>query len=120
MEATAGGIDRIIESEFGGNLETDVAVLKPGGVIAAYSSTAVPTPVFPYYTLAARGGAVRVIQSFGFSPEIRVAVARMVSAMSASGDLQVAIGKTFELDAIAAAHEAVENQQVIGNVVIRI
>jgi NADPH2:quinone reductase len=120
MEATAGGIDRIIESEFGGNLETDVAVLKPGGVIAAYSSTAVPTPVFPYYTLAARGGAVRVIQSFGFSPEIRVAAARMVSAMSASGDLQVAIGKTFELDAIAAAHEAVENQQVIGNVVIRI
>ena len=120
MEATSGGIDRIIESEFGGNLETDVAVLKPGGVIAAYSSTAVPVPVFPYYTLAAKGGAVRVIQSFGFSPEIRIAVARMVSAMSASGDLQVAIGKTFELDAIAAAHEAVENQQVVGNVVIRI
>ena len=120
MEATSGGIDRIIESEFGGNLKTDVAVLKPGGVIAAYSSTAVPDPVFPYYTLAARGGAVRVIQSFGFSPEIRIAVARMVSAMSASGDLQVAIGKTFELDAIAAAHEAVENQQVVGNVVIRI
>ena len=120
MEATAGGIDRIIESEFGGNLETDVAVLKPGGVIAAYSSTAVPAPVFPYYTLAARGGAVRVIQSFGFSTEIRVAVAQMVGAMSASGDLQVAIGKTFELDAIAAAHEAVENQQVVGNVVIRV
>tara|TARA_X000000950_G_scaffold69237_1_gene85748 strand:+ start:551 stop:1546 length:996 start_codon:yes stop_codon:yes gene_type:complete len=120
MEATTDGIDRIIESEFGGNLKTDVAVLKPGGVIAAYSSTAVPDPVFPYYTLAARGGAVRVIQSFGFSSEIRIAVARMVSAMSASGDLQVAIGKTFELDAIAAAHEAVENQQVVGNVVIRI
>lgn len=120
MEATAGGVDRIIESEFGGNLETDVAVLKPGGVIAAYSSTAVPAPVFPYYTLAARGGAVRIIQSFGFSPEIRGAVARMVSTMSASGHLQVAIGRTFELDAIAAAHESVESQQVVGNVVIRI
>ena len=44
----------------------------------------------------------------------------MVSTMSASGDLHVAIGKTFELDAIAAAHEAVESQQVVGNVVIRI
>ena len=120
MEATAGGADRIIEPEFGGNLETDVAVLKPGGVVAAYSSTAVPAPVFPYYTLAARGGAVRVIQSFGFAPEIRRAVERMVSAMSAAGDLQVAIGRSFGLDAIAAAHEAVESQQVVGNVVIRI
>ena len=64
-------VDRVIELEFGGNLLADISVLRAGGVIAAYSSTQVPEPTFPYYQLAAKGGTIRVIQSFGFSDDIR-------------------------------------------------
>ncbi len=35
--------------------------------LAAYSSTTVPNPTFPYYKLAAKGGQINLIQSLQFT-----------------------------------------------------
>ena len=49
---TAGqGVQRIVEVEFGGNLEVSEHILSPNGVIAAYGSVAEGNPVIPFYDL---------------------------------------------------------------------
>ena len=120
-EITDGkGVDRIVELEFGANLHTDFAVLKPRGVIAAYSSTQEPNPCFPYYTLATKGGTLHVIQSFGFSKAIRQKAIKYINELCDFGQLNVAIGKIYPLDKISVAHDLVEQQEICGNVVLRI
>lgn len=121
MDWTNGeGVDRIIELEFGGNLQNDVELLRARGVIAAYSSSQIPEPVFPYYQIASKGGVIRIIQSFGFSDEIRRDVIATVNKLCAKQKLDVSIGKTYPLEEIANAHMDVETERVIGNVVIEI
>ncbi len=114
------GVDRIVEVDFGANLAVDVAVLKPNGLIASYSSTAVPEPVFPYYALAYKGVTLRLVQGFNLPPDARSAAVRDIAQWSRAGRLQHAIGAVFELADIARAHEAVEQRTVIGNVVVQI
>lgn len=49
MEATAGqGVDRIVDVEFGGNLDVSKAVLGVGGTICTYGSMGDPTPTLPF------------------------------------------------------------------------
>ena len=50
LDITNGvGVDRIVEVEFGGNLQTIGKILKSGGIIAAYGAMTVPEPVLPFY-----------------------------------------------------------------------
>ncbi len=114
------GVDRIVEVEFGGNLAADIAVLKPNGTIAAYSSTAVPEPVFPYYALAFKGANIRLVQGFNLPADARAAGQAEIARLAEAGDLSVAVGARFPLDRIAEAHSAVEAGSVVGNVVVEI
>ena len=121
MEWTNGeGVDRIIELEFGGNLQSDATLLRARGVIAAYSSSQIPEPVFPYYQIASKGGVIRIIQSFGFSDEIRRDVIASVNKLVAKQKLNISIGKAYPIEEIANAHVDVETEKIIGNVVLEI
>ena len=119
LELTDGaGVDRVVEVDFGANLATDIAVLKPNGVIASYSSTSEPTPVLPYYDLAFKGANVRFVQGVNLPPEARREGIAAIAEHAARGRLTVAVGATRDLDAIAEAHELVESGNVVGNVVV--
>jgi NADPH2:quinone reductase len=121
LEITKGsGVDRVVEIEFGGNLAMDIAVLKPNGIIAAYSSTAIPTPAFPYYDLAAKGGQINLVQSFNLPTSARLQAQADLENLCSESNFQVAIGKTLSLDEIVTAHELVEEKALIGNVVLEI
>ena len=121
MDITKGlGVDRIIELEFGKNLETDIELLKPNGIIAAYSSTEIPKPTFPYYNLAAKGGQINIIQSFNLPAEAEILCQKHLELLTASGEFKIPIGEIFDLEHIASAHTRVETKSVIGNVVLDI
>lgn len=121
LELTSGeGVDRVIEVDFGANLATDIAVLKPNGVIASYSSTSEPEPVLPYYDLAFKGANVRFVQGFNLPPVARQQGIADIAEHAARGRLTVAIGATRDLDAIAEAHELVESGTIVGNVVVTV
>ena len=121
MDITKGlGVDRIIEIEFGGNIETDIDLLKPNGIIAAYSSTTVPNPSFPYYKLAAKGGQINLIQSFNLPLDAEQQCQRDLKELCESGKFKVAIGKVLPISEISSAHELVETKSIIGNVVLKI
>ncbi|MEO0999695.1 MAG: zinc-binding dehydrogenase, partial [Pseudomonadota bacterium] len=121
MEATGGaGVDRVIEVDFAANLATDIAVLKPNGTIASFSSTSEPEPVLPYYALAFKGLNVRFVQGFALPAEARAAGAAAIEAMAAGGTLRAAVGAALPLDRIAEAHARVEAGETLGNVVLEI
>lgn len=113
------GVDRIVEVEFGGNLATGLAVLKPGSVIAAYASQAVPEPVIPFYALMYQSVVVRHVLTFQVAPELERQAVASISEWLRQGKLSHHLGARFPLQETAAAHEAVENGAV-GKVLVEI
>ena len=118
LEITGGaGVDRIVEVDFGANLSIDAAIIKPAGVIASYSSTAVREPAFPYYPLAYKGVTLHLIQAY-LMTALRETMLRDVMRLLESRSLIHTVGARFPLSHTAAAHEALESSGVIGNVVV--
>ncbi len=113
------GLDRIVEVEFGGNLETALAVLKPNGSIAAYASEADPQPAIPFYRMAYGSLTVRFVIAFGMPESAKQSAVADITSCLESGELVHRVAERFPLDAAAAAHEAVERGP-LGKVVLEI
>ncbi|WP_256868296.1 NADPH:quinone reductase [Candidatus Entotheonella palauensis] len=121
LELTDGaGVDRIVEVDFGANLPIDVPIIKPAGVIASYSSTAVREPVLPYYPLAYKGVTVHFVQAYITALAKRQAMLADILRQLESGALIHRVGARFQLPETADAHEALESGRIIGNVVVDI
>jgi NADPH2:quinone reductase len=121
LELTDGhGVDRIVEVDFGANLDADVALIKPNGVIASYSSTARPEPVFPYYPLAYKGVTLRLVQAYILPEAARALALADIDEALRDGGLEHRIAATFVLEQTAAAHELLESGEATGNVVVEI
>jgi len=121
LDLTDGqGVDRIVEVDFGANLEQDVALIKPNGVIASYSSTTQPEPVFPYYPLAYKGVTVRLVQAYILPEPARARALADIGEALRDGGLRHRIARVFPLEETAAAHELQESGEAIGNVVVTI
>lgn len=114
------GVERIVEVDFGANLALDVPLIKANGVIASYSSTAVPEPVFPYYPLAFKGVTVRLVQGFNLPREARRAAIDDIARWSREGALIHPVAARFPFTEIARAHELMESGGAIGNIVVEI
>jgi NADPH2:quinone reductase len=120
-ELTAGaGVDRIVEVEFGGNLAVSNQVLKVGGVIAAYGSTAIPTPQLPFYPMMFNHTTVHLLLVYVLNDKQRQYACGLISDALKSGILDSPIGARFALDETAQAHVAVEAASVIGNVIVTV
>ncbi|WP_137180164.1 NADPH:quinone reductase [Roseomonas sp. AR75] len=117
LALTSGGVDRIIEVDFGANQALDGAVIAPHGVIAAYSSTREPKPVLDYYVFAKKAVTLRFVQAMLLHGAALEAAVRDTSAAVAAGWMRVPIAATFPLDRAAEAHEALE-AGAMGKVVV--
>ncbi len=121
MDLTDGtGVDRIIEVDFGTNLPINIPIIKPGGVIATYSSTAIREPVLPYYPLAYKGVTLHLVQAYIMAASKRHAMLADISRLLESASLIHSVGPHFNLSETVDAHEALERGRIIGNVVVDI
>lgn len=119
-EITGGaGVERIVEVEFGGNLETSLAVIGDNGVIASYASDAVLEPALPFYRLAYGNTTLRPVLVFGMPEAAKQHAIADITRWAESGELSHHIGPRFALEDTAAAHQAVE-AGAFGKVVIEI
>jgi NADPH2:quinone reductase len=116
-QLTEQGVDRIIEVDFGANIDIDARIIKSYGTIAAYSSTSDPHPVLPYYSLQYKGASVRTIQVFTMPTSLRSDAVEAINAALKDGRLRPTIAEQFTLDDVALAHEAAENRPE-GNIVL--
>jgi NADPH2:quinone reductase len=112
------GVDRVVEVDFGANLKTNLAVLKPGGTIVAYASMAAPEPALPFYALMTKNAVLRLVLVYSMGAEAIAAACADITRWLESGDRAHQIAEHFPLDQLAAAHEAVEAGGKIGCVVV--
>ncbi len=121
LDATGGkGVDRIVEVEFGGNLEVTNKVLRTNGVIAAYGSMAKMEPALPFYPMMFKGITLRMYLVYLLSTVDRQKTIQGVNKMIAGGNIKHAVTRTFPLEDAASAHKAVESNKINGNVVVRV
>src|SRR5579875_317757 len=121
LELTGGaGGDRVVEVAFGANLSVTQAVLKPNGVVAAYSSDAEPQPRLPFRAFLQKNAVIRTVLVYVMPRAAHAAAVRDITTALEAGRLQHLIGRRLPLAEIAAAHEAVEQGAVLGKVLVEI
>lgn len=121
LEITGGsGVDRVVEVEFGSNVADDVSMLKGGGVIATYGSSAVPLPQLPYYDIVPKNIVVRTILVYTISEEARQLAISDLGAWLSSSARHFSIAHRLPLESIAEAHETVERGAKLGHVILDI
>lgn len=112
------GIDRVIEVDFAGNLETNLAVLKVDGVIATYASDSNLQPALPVYSLIYKNLTVHYVLVYAMSKAAHEAAIRDITICLQSAKLSHQIAQRYQLEQIAEAHEMQESGKAIGNLVI--
>lgn len=114
-----GGIDHIVDVDFGANHAINARVVVPGGSIAAYSAPSAPVFRLDYYAFAAKAARLRFVQVYLLDDDERRRAVAGVTDLIRRGALPIRLCRRFALDDIIAAHQAQE-AGVIGNIVIDI
>jgi NADPH:quinone reductase len=112
------GVDRIVEVDFGANLAADVAMIASHGWIAAYSSSRVREPMFPYYDFAPKDVTIRTVQGKLLFGETAKAGVAAITQLMGRGALQHPPTLAFPFRHTAAAHAALESGSTIGKIVV--
>lgn len=111
-------VDRIVEVAFGANLQDSLRLLRPNGVIAAFSSDAESEPRLPFWPLVMLDATVRFVLVYAMSREAHQDAADAVCSGLRDGWLRHNIAERMPLEAAAEAHELVESGRANGKVVL--
>ena len=121
LDATDGAlVDRIIDVEFGANLQTSIEVIRTGGVIATYSSMQDPQPELPFFRMMYKDLTLRFVIVYAMPESAKqFAIADIERALDADL-LQHRIANTLPLVEIAQSNELVEQGGTRGAIILRI
>ncbi len=110
MAANRGAeVDRIIEVDFGSNINTAAKVIRMGGTIATYASALDPNPKLPFYDLMYKDVTIRTVIVYSMPESAKDhAVADIERALS-RGRLIHRIGAKMPLDEIVRGNELIES-----------
>lgn len=118
IKAECGGVDRIVEVDFGKNLPASVQLLNDNGVIACYASTSIPRPLYPYPEMLWRNPVVRQVFVYTMSDAAKAQAHADIARWLQDTQPLFAIAARFPLDQIVAAHQSVESGNKIGHVML--
>ncbi|WP_170368864.1 NADPH:quinone reductase [Ruegeria arenilitoris] len=111
-------VGRIVDVEFGQNVETNVAVIAESGRINAYGSAQKMTPTLPFYPLMFKSVTLEMVLVYLLPADLRnEAIANLHHAL-ADGALNCPIQKVYSMEECAAAHRAVEAGNRTGAVLL--
>ena len=114
------GVDRVIEVAFGQNVASDVALLRPNGVIATYASDAVPEPAIPFWPMLAKDLAVRFVLVYAMPRSAHDEAAAFITDALARGLFRHQVFARFPMERTAEAHEATESMSNVGKVLVTV
>ena len=112
-------LDRVVEVEFGANLEEVLNLVRIGATIATYSSTQDPDPKLPFYRMMYQDLRIRLVIVYAMPEEAKQQAIADIDEASRAGGLQHRVAHVVALDDIAKAHELIENGGFRGCVVVR-
>ena len=114
------GVDRVAEVSFGSNWETDVAVLKPNGVISTYASDSQREPKIQFYSLMGKGLTVHFVLVYVMSKKAHEHAIRDIEDALAKEFLKPKIAARFPLSKTVDAHELLESGKAVGKILIEV
>lgn len=120
IRATVGGVDRVVDVDFGANLPVTSQVLNPYGVIASYASMGAPKPALPYYDLFRLNPVIRPVLVYSMSDAAKAQAHADIARWIAQAKPVFAIAARFPLTEVVQAHLAVERGEKIGHVILAI
>lgn len=121
LDETGGHpLDRIIDVEFGANLQTSIEVIKVGGTIATYSSTVVPEPQLPFFQMMYKDLTIRLIIVYAMPEQAKQQAIADIAAALDEGRLTHRVARRLPLGEIAIGNELIEEGKIRGCVVLDI
>ncbi|SPH16592.1 2-haloacrylate reductase [Defluviimonas aquaemixtae] len=120
-EVTGGaGVDRIVEVDFAANQAASLALIKPGGTIAAYASASDVRPALDFYPFMFKNTVLRMLIVYLLDAQTRRRGEDQLTRWLAEGALSHAVVPGGGLAYAAAAHRRVEAGDKLGTVVLDI
>ena len=120
LSATGGTrVDRVIDVEFGANLEKVLDVIRTSGVIATYSSSADMQPKLPFYRMMYMDLTIHLVIVYAMPDSAKKQAIDDIDAALSANKLKHRIAKVFPLSACAEAHALIESGKTRGCVVLR-
>lgn len=121
LELTGGErLDRVVDVEFGVNLEEVLGCIRTGGTIATYSSTVVPEPVLPFRTMMFMDLSVRMVIVYAMPEGAKAAAVAHTQAALAAGELRHRVAQELPFADMARSHELIEEGGCGGCIVVQI
>ncbi|MBA4794048.1 NADPH:quinone reductase [Phenylobacterium sp.] len=118
-ELTGGqGVDHVVEVDFGGNVATSLACVRPNGSLAYYATKGDREPRIPAGALMGLNLRIQGVYLPVSPHEARRRAQDDITRWIGTGDRLLSVSATFPLEACAAAHEAVEAGDKAGTVVV--
>ena len=120
IQRLTGGVDRVVEVDFGGNLPTTLQVLKPSGTLASYATRGDEKPGVPFRTLMVKNLTVHAILVYTMPEPAKAAAMADITRALQEGGLRPVITRRLPLERIAEAHAHVEQVSSTGNTVLQV
>lgn len=121
LEANRGrSVDRIVEVEFGLNIDADAGIIKPRGHIVTFGSALRPRPELPFYPLMFKGVRLEFVLIYLLDDVERAQAISHINQALQSGALTVPVHARFSLANVAQAHQTVESGRRTGVVIVEI
>jgi NADPH2:quinone reductase len=120
IRAETGGVDRIVDVDFGKNLRVSAAILNPFGAITCYASTSVREPAFPYNDVLWLNISVRPVFVYTMPDAAKAQAHADIARWLAEAKPVFAIAERYPLGEVVRAHLAVERGEKIGHVILTI
>ena len=120
VRSVCGGVDRIVDVDFGKNLPLSKEIIRPFGAISCYASMSVREPAFPYNDLLRLNVTVRPVFVYTMSDAAKLAAQADIARWLQQSKPIFAIAQRFPLGDVIDAHLAVERGAKIGHVVLDI
>jgi NADPH:quinone reductase len=120
IRASVGGVDHVVDVDFGRNLPITAQILRQNGVVASYASTGDPKPAFPYYDLFRLNPVIRPVLVYTMSDAAKAEAHSDIARWLKEAKPLFAVAERFPLSEVVKAHLAVERGAKIGHVILTI
>src|SRR5258705_1946490 len=112
------GVDRVVDVDFGGNIEITLKLMAVNSTIAIYATNGNRTPLVPMRDLMGKCIALRALVLFALPPPLLAAAQSDITKWLAAGKRIHNIAAQFALSETAQAHLAVERGDKLGTVIV--
>ncbi|WP_170387241.1 NADPH:quinone reductase [Ruegeria atlantica] len=114
------GVDRIVEVDFAANQDASLALIRPGGTIASYSSASEMRPELDFYGFMFKNIHLHMLIVYQLDADARRRGEAQLREWLEQGVLNHAVVPAGELADAATAHRMVEAGEKMGTVVLEV